>query len=264
MEQTTGVSGGPEHHGGLRLRQRRDAAGVRRRRAGTAGESAPGERTRGSFPKRAFVTGLEAGIRVTCPGGQTTTQFTREGAGGQVFHFGRALPTAARCGHMHRRRRRAARCRCIPRRRCCGRRGPPNKPRRAGNAAGPRGGGTSAGAVGQLGVGQARYRGRQKSRLPTAGAGDDCQPALDLELGATAGGSGRQRPGWRGPGPPQWPESRYPIGWGAFSAVWWAICGANYVRRCRGATWLQSRSSRSKRLRGGTRGRFSAALLGCC
>jgi hypothetical protein len=53
----------------------------------------------GLFPKWAFVIDLEQN-RVTCPGGQTTTKFTRDKAGGQTFQFGRrchGCPLRAHC-----------------------------------------------------------------------------------------------------------------------------------------------------------------------
>ncbi len=117
----------------------------------------------GLFPKRAFVLDLEQGT-VTCPGGQTTTQFTRERGGGQTFHFGR-------------------RCQDCPLRAHCttavGGRTLQVHPQEALLQAARAAQQTPAGReqlrervvvehrlarLGQLGVGQARYRGRRKSR----------------------------------------------------------------------------------------------------
>jgi hypothetical protein len=118
----------------------------------------------GLFPKRAFVIDLEQN-RVTCPGGQTTTKFTRDKAGGQTFHFGRL-------------------CQDCPLRAHCttatGGRTLQVHPQEALLQAARAAQQTAAGRaqlrervvvehrlarLGQLGVGQARYRGRQKSRF---------------------------------------------------------------------------------------------------
>lgn len=53
----------------------------------------------GRFPKRAFVIDLERET-VTCPGGQTTARFHRDPDGGKTFHFGavcRDCPLRAHC-----------------------------------------------------------------------------------------------------------------------------------------------------------------------
>jgi hypothetical protein len=118
----------------------------------------------GLFPKRAFVLDLEQGT-VTCPGGQTTAQFTRDKEGGQTFHFGRlcqdcplrahcttavggrtlqvhpqeALLQAARAAQQTPAGREQLRARVVVEHRLA--------------------------RLGQLGVGQARYRGRRKSRF---------------------------------------------------------------------------------------------------
>lgn len=118
----------------------------------------------GLFPKRAFVLDREQGT-VTCPGGQTTAQFTRDKAGGQTFHFGRrcqdcplrahcttarggrtvavhpqeALLQAARAAQQTPVGREQLRARVVVEHRLA--------------------------RLGQLGVGQARYRGRRKSRF---------------------------------------------------------------------------------------------------
>jgi hypothetical protein len=116
----------------------------------------------GLFPKRAFVIDLEQ-LTVTCPGGQTTTRFTQDKEGGKTFAFGavcRACPLRAHCTtatggrtlavHAQEALLRAARAaqatlegraqlraRVVVEHRLA--------------------------RLGQLGVGQARYRGRQKS-----------------------------------------------------------------------------------------------------
>lgn len=118
----------------------------------------------GLFPKRAFVLDREQGT-VTCPGGQTTAQFTRDQRGGQIFHFGRrcqdcplrahcttavggrtlqvhpqeALLQAARAAQQTPTGREQLRARVVVEHRLA--------------------------RLGQLGVGQARYRGRRKSRF---------------------------------------------------------------------------------------------------
>jgi hypothetical protein len=118
----------------------------------------------GLFPKRAFVLDL-AQNRVTCPGGQTTARFTRDKEGGKTFQFGRlcqgcplrahcttaaggrtlqvhpqeALLQAARAAQQTVAGRARLRARVVVEHRLA--------------------------RLGQLGVGQARYRGRQKSRF---------------------------------------------------------------------------------------------------
>jgi hypothetical protein len=118
----------------------------------------------GLFPKRAFVLDLERET-VTCPGGQTTTRFTQDKAGGKTFHFGRL-------------------CQDCPLRAHCttatGGRTLQVHPQEALLQAARAAQETPAGRerlrervvvehrlarLGQLGVGQARYRGRQKTRF---------------------------------------------------------------------------------------------------
>jgi DDE family transposase/transposase-like protein DUF772 len=116
----------------------------------------------GLFPKRAFVLDLEHDT-VTCPGGQTTGRFTQDKAGGKTFQFGRrceGCPLRAHCT------------------RAAGGRTLQVHPQEALLQAARSAQGTQAGRahlrervvaehrlarLGQLGVGQARYRGRQKS-----------------------------------------------------------------------------------------------------
>jgi hypothetical protein len=118
----------------------------------------------GLFPKRAFVVDLEQQT-VTCPGGQTTARFTREKDGGKTFHFGaacrdcplRAHCTAAAGGrtlqvHAQEALLQAARA---------AQETPAGRARlRARVVAEHR-----LARLGQLGVGQARYRGRRKTRF---------------------------------------------------------------------------------------------------
>lgn len=116
----------------------------------------------GLFPKRAFVLDL-AHDTVTCPGGQTTGRFTQDKAGGKTFAFGRlcqGCPLRAHCT------------------RAAGGRTLQVHPQEALLQAARAAQETPAGRarlrervvaehrlarLGQLGVGQARYRGRQKS-----------------------------------------------------------------------------------------------------
>jgi hypothetical protein len=118
----------------------------------------------GFFPKRAFVLDLEQDT-VTCPGGQTTARFTRDREGSKTFHFGRlcqGCPLRAHCTT-------AAGGRTLQVH-------PQEALLKAARAAQQ----TAAGReqlrergvvehrlarLGQLGVGQARYRGRRKSRF---------------------------------------------------------------------------------------------------
>jgi hypothetical protein len=118
----------------------------------------------GLFPKRAFVLDLEHDT-VTCPGGQTTARFTQDKAGGKTFHFGRlcqGCPLRAHCTTA------------------AGGRTLQVHPQEALLQAARAAQQTTAGReqlrervvvehrlarLGQLGVGQARYRGRQKSRF---------------------------------------------------------------------------------------------------
>jgi len=118
----------------------------------------------GLFPKRAFVLDLEQDT-VTCPGGQTTARFTREKEGGKTFHFGRLCqdcPLRAHCTtaaggrtlqvHPQEAVLRAARAAlATPSGRALLRERVVVEHRLA--------------RLGQLGVGQARYRGRHKSRF---------------------------------------------------------------------------------------------------
>src|SRR5207244_7889713 len=60
------------------------------------------------------------------------------------------------------------------------------------------GGGAPAGAVGAVGDRPSALPGAAKDTVPTAAAGDDRQPALDLELGAPPGAGGDRRREWRG------------------------------------------------------------------
>jgi hypothetical protein len=118
----------------------------------------------GLFPKRAFVLDL-AHDTVTCPEGQTTARFTQDKAGGKTFSFGQlcegcplrahcttaaggrtlqvhpqeALLQAARAAQQTPAGREQLRQRVVAEHRLA--------------------------RLGQLGVGQARYRGRQKSRF---------------------------------------------------------------------------------------------------
>jgi Transposase DDE domain/Transposase domain (DUF772) len=118
----------------------------------------------GLFPKRAFVLDLEHDT-VTCPGGQTTGRFTLDKAGGKTFAFGRlcqgcplrahcttaaggrtlqvhpqeALLQAARAHQQTLAGREQLRQRVVAEHRLA--------------------------RLGQLGAGQARYQGRQKSRF---------------------------------------------------------------------------------------------------
>jgi hypothetical protein len=118
----------------------------------------------GLFPKHAFVIDLEAET-VTCPGGQTTARFTPEKDGGKTFHFGaacRECPLRAHCTtatggrtvavHAQEARLRAARVfQATPAGRAQLRARVVAEHRLA--------------RLGQLGAGQARYRGRAKSRF---------------------------------------------------------------------------------------------------
>ena len=118
----------------------------------------------GLFPKRAFVLDLEQD-RVTCPGGQTTVRFTQDKEGGKTFHFGRlcqGCPLRAHCTtatggrtlQVHPQEgllqaARAAQQTAAGREQLRERVGVEHRLAR----------------LGQLGVGQARYRGRRKSRF---------------------------------------------------------------------------------------------------
>jgi hypothetical protein len=118
----------------------------------------------GLFPKRAFVIHHEPET-VTCPGGQTTGRFTREKDGGKTFHFGavcQSCPLREHCTraaegrtlHVHAQEEllQAARAaQQTPAGRALLRERVVVEHRLA--------------RLGQLGVGQARYRGRQKSRF---------------------------------------------------------------------------------------------------
>jgi DDE family transposase/transposase-like protein DUF772 len=118
----------------------------------------------GLFPKRAFVVDLEHET-VTCPGGQTTARFTREKDGGKTFHFGAVCQDCPLRGHCTT----AAGGRTLQVH-------PQEALLRAARAAQE----TPAGRerlrervvaehrlarMGQLGSGQARYRGRGKTRF---------------------------------------------------------------------------------------------------
>jgi hypothetical protein len=163
VEQTTGQavaqSLGDCAYGGGETRQAFAAAG-RELVAKVPQESD----NHGLFPKRAFVLDLEQN-RVTCPGGQTTTRFTRDKEGGQTFQFGRLCqdcPLRAHCTtaaggrtlqvHPQEALLQAARAaQATPAGRALLRERGVVEHRLA--------------RLGQLGVGQARYRGRQKCRF---------------------------------------------------------------------------------------------------
>jgi Transposase DDE domain/Transposase domain (DUF772) len=118
----------------------------------------------GRFPKRAFVIDLEHDT-VTCPGGQTTARFTPEKDGNKTFHFGavcRACPLRGHCTtaaggrtvqvHAQEALLQAARAaQATPAGRARLRERVVVEHRLA--------------RLGQLGCGQARYRGRQKTRF---------------------------------------------------------------------------------------------------
>jgi hypothetical protein len=118
----------------------------------------------GRFPKRAFVIDL-AQDTVTCPGGQTTARFTAEKDGSKTFHFGavcHACPLRAHCTEAAGGRTvqvqaqeallQAARAaQATPAGRALLRERGVVEHRLA--------------RLGQLGIGQARYRGRQKTRF---------------------------------------------------------------------------------------------------
>jgi len=118
----------------------------------------------GRFPKRAFVIDLEQGT-VTCPGGQTTARFTPEKGGSKTFHFGavcQACPLRAHCTtaaggrtvqvHAQEALLQAARAaQATPAGRALLRERGVAEHRLA--------------RLGQLGIGQGRYRGRQKTRF---------------------------------------------------------------------------------------------------
>jgi len=116
----------------------------------------------GLFPKRAFVLDREQGT-VTCPGGQTTAQFTQDKEGGKTFYFGRLCQNCPLRAHCTR---------------AAGGRTVQVHPQEALLQAARAAQETPAGRarlrervvaehrlarLGQLGVGQARYRGRRKS-----------------------------------------------------------------------------------------------------
>src|SRR5438309_1837099 len=118
----------------------------------------------GRFPKRAFVIDLEQET-VTCPGGHTTARFTPDKDGGKTFHFGavcQACPLRAHCTtaaggrtvqvHAQEALLQAARAaQATPEGRALLRERVVAEHRLA--------------RLGQLGCGQARYRGRQKTRF---------------------------------------------------------------------------------------------------
>jgi DDE family transposase len=118
----------------------------------------------GRFPKRAFVIDLEQET-VTCPGGETTARFTAEKDGSQTFHFGavcQGCPLRAHCTtaaggrtvqvHAQEALLQAARAaQATPEGRALLRERVVAEHRLA--------------RLGQLGIGQARYRGRQKTRF---------------------------------------------------------------------------------------------------
>ena len=163
VEQTTGQavqeSLGDCAYGGGETRQAFAAAG-RELVAKVPQESD----NQGLFPKRAFVLDLEQDT-VTCPGGQTTARFTRAKGGGKTFHFGAVCqhcPLRAHCTtavggrtlavHAQEAQLQAARAAQAT---------PEGRERlRARVVVEHR-----LARLGQLGVGQARYRGRPKSRF---------------------------------------------------------------------------------------------------
>jgi hypothetical protein len=118
----------------------------------------------GRFPKRAFVLDLLQET-VTCPGGETTGEFALDPAGGKTFHFGercRSCPLRAQCTtaaggrtvrvHPQEALLQAARAaQQTPEGRAVLRERVVAEHRLA--------------RLGQLGIGQARYLGRQKTRL---------------------------------------------------------------------------------------------------
>jgi hypothetical protein len=118
----------------------------------------------GLFPKRAFVIDA-AQETVTCPGGQTTARFTREKDGGKTFSFGAACqgcPLREQCTtaaggrtlHVHAQEALLSAARAAqatPEGRAVLRERVVAEHRLA--------------RLGQLGCGQARYRGRQKTRF---------------------------------------------------------------------------------------------------
>ena len=118
----------------------------------------------GRFPKRAFVIDLEQET-VTCPGGETTARFSAEKDGSKTFHFGavcQACPLRAHCTtaaggrtvqvHAQEALLQAARAaQATPEGRALLRERVVAEHRLA--------------RLGQLGSGQARYRGRQKTRF---------------------------------------------------------------------------------------------------
>jgi hypothetical protein len=118
----------------------------------------------GLFPKRAFVLDLDHDA-VTCPGGQTTARFTRDKDGRKTFHFGavcqdcplRAHCTTAAGGrtlqvHTQEALLQAARA---------AQETPAGRERLRERVVVEH----RLARLGQLGVGQARYRGRQKTRF---------------------------------------------------------------------------------------------------
>jgi len=118
----------------------------------------------GRFPKRAFVLDLLQET-VTCPGGETTGELTLDPAGGKTFHFGehcRGCPLKEQCTtaaggrtvHVHPQEALLAAARAAqqtPEGRAVLRERVVVEHRLA--------------RLGQLGIGQARYVGRQKTRL---------------------------------------------------------------------------------------------------
>jgi hypothetical protein len=118
----------------------------------------------GLFPKRAFVLDLVHDTG-TCPGGQTTARFTPDKAGGKTFPFGRlcqGCPLRAHCttaaggrplqGHPQEALLQAARA---------AQQTPAGREQLRERVVVEH----RLARLGQLGVGQARYRGRQKSRF---------------------------------------------------------------------------------------------------
>jgi hypothetical protein len=174
----------------------------------------------GRFPKRAFVIDLE-GNTVTCPGGQRTARFTAEKDGSKTFQFGaacQACPLRAHCTtaaggrtvqvHAQEALLQAARAaQATPAGRALLRERVVVEHRLA--------------RLGQLGVGQARYHGRQKTRFQLlvlatiANLRWTWNWARRQETAAAAAGSGAGEPA-AGAGPVFDPRGRRDTGASAF------------------------------------------------
>ena len=158
----------------------------------------PQEGTNGGlFPKSAFVLELPV-HQVTCPGGQTTEKFTQEKQGGKVFHFGavcQACPLRAQCTeslqgrtvrvHPQEALLQTARAhQATPEGRVALRARVGVEHRLA--------------RLGQLGIGQARYVGRQKTRFQLLLACTVANLRRTWNWAQAAAGSGRLWGRWRG------------------------------------------------------------------